>query len=217
MVRSRLACFRSFYLIQLGFGTLLSACAPALPDGPFQGDHGATAVKPPAPSPTTRAVATPTTDTSASGLSVPHNPTTTPSTSGVDGPPAPIVFRSGWARPTPPGAPAGAVYGELHHPGPGGAHIVGADTPNAEVVEIHESAETGGMMTMRPLPDGLRLAAGETRTLAPGGLHLMLIGLRAPLIAGETLPLRLRLADGSIAHLSILIADSAPSTQADGG
>lgn len=193
-----------------GLAGLLSACAPELPDGPFQNDHGATAVSPP-PGATAH-------NTAARGTALPPpGAKVDPSTSQVDGPPSPVVLRQAWARPTPPGAPAGAIYGELYHPGPGEALLVGADTPIAEVVELHESAENGGMMTMRPLTEGLRLSEGQTRTLAPGGLHIMLIGLRGPLTLGETLPLRLRMADGSMAHVTVPIADTAPPAQADGG
>jgi copper(I)-binding protein len=215
MFRSRLAQVRQTRFLVTGLAGLLSACAPELPEGPFQNDHGATAVSPP-PGATAH-------NTATSGTTLPppgHPPPgakADPSTSQVDGPPSPVVLRHAWARPTPPGAPAAAVYGELHHPGPGSAHIVGADTPFAEVVELHESAESGGMMTMRPLTEGLQLSEGQTRTLAPGGLHIMLIGLRGPLTSGETLPLRLRMADGSMARVSVPISDAAPPAHADGG
>ena len=49
-----------------------------------------------------------------------------------------------------------------------------------------------GQMTMRARPEGLLIPAGGQVDLAPGGLHLMLIGVREPLAAGQTLPVELR-------------------------
>ena len=54
-----------------------------------------------------------------------------------------------------------------------------------------------GMMTMREMAQGLPLPAGEAVALAPGGAHLMLMDLTAPLVAGETLPLTLDFADAA--------------------
>ena len=52
-----------------------------------------------------------------------------------------------------------------------------------------------GMMKMAQLTEGLPLAAGQAVELKPGGNHLMLIGLTAPLVAGETVPLTLTFQD----------------------
>ncbi|MFX5085066.1 copper chaperone PCu(A)C, partial [Acinetobacter baumannii] len=54
--------------------------------------------------------------------------------------------------------------------------LVGAETPAARSVEIHEQRMEDGVMRMRPLPGGVPLPPGETVTLGPGGTHLMLVG-----------------------------------------
>lgn len=64
-------------------------------------------------------------------------------------------------------------------------------SPVAGQGQIHEMAMTGNVMSMRELPDGLPLPAGEAVSLRPGGNHLMLIDLRQPLPAGTSVLLTL--------------------------
>jgi copper(I)-binding protein len=111
------------------------------------------------------------------------------------GPSAPstVTAADAWCRPTPNGARAGACYLSLT----AGAddRLVGAASPRAGEVQIHEMTTENGVMRMGELTDGLPLPKGEATALRPGGVHLMLIGLTAPLIAGETAPLTLRFDD----------------------
>jgi copper(I)-binding protein len=65
----------------------------------------------------------------------------------------------------------------------------------ASRVEFHIHAMDGSVMTMRQL-DSIDLKAGETATLKPGGLHIMLIDLKRPLKEGESFPLTLTLDGG---------------------
>jgi copper(I)-binding protein len=69
--------------------------------------------------------------------------------------------------------------------------LVSAASPEANLVQIHESRIESGMMMMQELRDGLPLPAGETVALAPGGNHLMLLGVKEPLVAGDTVTLTL--------------------------
>ena len=62
--------------------------------------------------------------------------------------------------------------------------LIGASTPDAAKVEIHQMSETNGVMQMRPI-GGVAVPAGETVTLDPNGYHIMLLGLKAPLKAGS--------------------------------
>ena len=66
--------------------------------------------------------------------------------------------------------------------------MVSASSPLASSVEIHEMAMDGNVMTMRALPEGLLLPAGKPVALKPGGVHLMLMGLKQALKAGDTVP-----------------------------
>ncbi|MDR0275481.1 MAG: copper chaperone PCu(A)C [Burkholderiaceae bacterium] len=75
--------------------------------------------------------------------------------------------------------------------------LVAGATPVAGVVEIHEMAMDGDVMKMRQLKDGLPIAKGATAELKPGGYHVMLLELKQPLTAGETVPLTLTFEDAS--------------------
>lgn len=68
--------------------------------------------------------------------------------------------------------------------------LVGARSPAAEAVEVHEMAMEGQMMRMRQIA-ALPLPRGRSIALAPGGYHIMLIGLRRALRAGERVPMTL--------------------------
>ena len=72
-----------------------------------------------------------------------------------------------------------------------GGRLVSASSPLAGSVEIHDMAMDGNVMTMRALPDGLLLPAGKSVALKPGGQHMMLMGLKQALKAGDTVPVTL--------------------------
>jgi hypothetical protein len=70
-----------------------------------------------------------------------------------------------------------------------GGKLVSAGSPVAGIVEIHEMTMDGNVMKMRALPSGLDLPAGKPVALKPGGIHVMLMDLKQPLKAGDTVPL----------------------------
>jgi hypothetical protein len=72
--------------------------------------------------------------------------------------------------------------------------LVAAESPVAGVVEIHEMAMDQDVMRMRAIP-GLDLAAGKAVELKPGGYHVMLMDLKQPVKAGDTVPLTLMFED----------------------
>ena len=84
-----------------------------------------------------------------------------------------------------------AAYLTIENSGSEPDRLVGASSPAAKTVEIHEMVDDGGTMRMRPLADGLAIPANATTTLEPGGYHIMLIDLKAPLKAGDRFPLDL--------------------------
>ena len=94
-----------------------------------------------------------------------------------------------YARETPPAATVGSAYLAVANAGATSDRLVGGRTPRAERVEIHTMVHEGNVMKMRPLPNGLDIPASQTVTLAPGGLHLMLLGLGQPLREGERIPM----------------------------
>lgn len=95
------------------------------------------------------------------------------------------------ARPAPLVGGNSAVYFFLHNPTDAPVTLIAGSTPAANRVEIHETVMQEGVMRMRELADGLTIAAGETVTLEPGGLHVMLIDLVDALDVGDELELTL--------------------------
>ncbi|HEV3180177.1 MAG TPA: copper chaperone PCu(A)C [Steroidobacteraceae bacterium] len=100
-----------------------------------------------------------------------------------------------WVRAT-PGSEVAAAYLTLHNGGPQPIVITGVRSARAAQAMIHESSVAGGHSRMRPR-QRLRVGAGETLRLAPGGLHVMLQGLTRPLTPGEEVPLLLLLEGGA--------------------
>ncbi len=95
-----------------------------------------------------------------------------------------------WARPTPPMAKNGVVYLQLKNRTNKADRLLGASTPVAERAELHTHQMKGNMARMRPV-EGIDVPPGALVSLHPGGLHIMLFGLSAPLRAGEHFPLSL--------------------------
>jgi periplasmic copper chaperone A len=100
-----------------------------------------------------------------------------------------IVISGAWGRPS-VGSGPGAVYLTLHNEGRAPDRLVGVVTPAAGMAMIHESYTEDGISKMRML-DAVELPPGETVTLAPAGLHVMLTDLAAPLKQGEVVPVDL--------------------------
>lgn len=92
-------------------------------------------------------------------------------------------------RPTPTGRQMTGCYLTLT----AGAddRLLSVSSPQANIVQIHESRIESGMMMMAELRDGLPLPAGQAVALQPGGNHLMLLGVKEPLVAGDTVILNL--------------------------
>lgn len=105
-----------------------------------------------------------------------------------------IRVQNAWARATAPGQAVGAVYMDLM--AERSMSVVSGQSPTAERVELHTTAMQDGVMVMRRVPE-IKLPAGQTVHLRPGGLRVMLIGLKAPLQEGQTVPLTLQAQDAA--------------------
>lgn len=103
---------------------------------------------------------------------------------------ASVQVRKAWARPAPQGG-NGAGYAVIANPGPKADKLTGAASPVAARIEIHESMVMNGQAMMHPRPGGLAIPAGGSAQLKPGGFHLMMMGLKRPLRAGEHFPMTL--------------------------
>lgn len=95
-----------------------------------------------------------------------------------------------WARATPGGAKVGAAFLEIQGAPDGDDKLLGASSPIAGAVELHDHIKDGGIMRMRRV-EAIPVPAGKTVTLKPGGLHLMLLELKAPLVEGDAFDITL--------------------------
>lgn len=96
-----------------------------------------------------------------------------------------------WARATPATAKAGGGYLTIKNTGTAPDRLVAAKTTAADKAQVHEMKMEGSIMRMREVENGLDIPPGATVTLAPGGFHVMLMGLKAPLKQGSKVPLTL--------------------------
>ena len=104
---------------------------------------------------------------------------------------ADVKIENAWARATPPGAKIGAGYMTIHNSGATADRLVGASSPAAAKVETHVTTRDGDISRMRPVK-GYDIPANGTFQLTPGGSHLMLMDLKAPLREGDKVPLVLK-------------------------
>jgi len=99
-----------------------------------------------------------------------------------------LTIEHPWSRATPPTAKVGAGYLEISNAGDTPDRLVAVETAVAGRVELHLSTTVDGVMQMRPLPDGIEIPPRGTVTLAPGGLHIMFMELKAPLVEKQQVP-----------------------------
>lgn len=102
----------------------------------------------------------------------------------------PVQVMSAWV-PEPPSVSRNAAAYVTVLGGGQNDILLGATSPAAEVVELHESSVAGGVLRMRPVAS-LPVSARQRIEFSPGGLHFMLINLNKPLRVGEKVPLELR-------------------------
>jgi copper(I)-binding protein len=105
--------------------------------------------------------------------------------------PAPIAVTDVWARPTVQGQTAGGGYLRIQNKGSSADRLLEASSGIATGVELHAMSMDGGVMRMRRV-EAIDIPATGVVELKPGGLHLMFMGLKAPLSAGSSFPLTLR-------------------------
>lgn len=130
---------------------------------------------------------------------------------------AQTTVKDAWVRGTVAQQKATGLFAQISSAG--GGKLVAAASPAAGVVEIHEMSMDGSMMKMRALPAGLDLPAGKTVELKPGGYHIMLMDLKAPLKAGDTVEVTLTIEgqDGKKESLALKVPVKAMGHQAGHG
>jgi copper(I)-binding protein len=102
-----------------------------------------------------------------------------------------LTISGGFTRATLPGAPVAGGFLTITNSGTEDDRLVGVTTSIAKEAQIHEMALENEIMKMRRLEDGLVIPAGETVTLAPGGYHLMFMGLTGGISEGDAVAVTL--------------------------
>jgi periplasmic copper chaperone A len=105
--------------------------------------------------------------------------------------PGNLAITKAWSRATPGGAKVAGGYLTIENRGSVPDRLLSGSTGLAKSIEVHEMAVSNGVMTMRPIDGGLTIDPGKTVKLAPGGRHLMFLGLKGPLRQGEQVPVTL--------------------------
>lgn len=102
-----------------------------------------------------------------------------------------LSLSGAFTRATLPAAKVGGGYVSITNNGTEGDRLVSAASASAAKVGIHEMKMEGDQMKMGEKEGGVEIPAGQTVSLAPGGLHIMFMGLKAPFVEGETVPVTL--------------------------
>jgi copper(I)-binding protein len=124
-----------------------------------------------------------------------------------------VTVTDAWARATVQGQKATGAFMKIT--AKDNAKLVGVSSPVAGVAEVHEMKIDKDVMKMAALPNGLDLPAGKAVELKPGGYHVMLMDLKAPLSKDSTIPLTLIVQDAkgvkSNIELKLLVGMQAPA------
>ena len=113
-----------------------------------------------------------------------------------------VTVENPFARPSPSEGGNGGAFMTIVNAGATADRLVSAQSSASKTVELHETTDEGGVMKMRPVPGGFEVPANDRLELKPGGKHVMLIGLTAPLVAGQTVEITLNFEKSGLIKLA---------------
>ena len=116
-----------------------------------------------------------------------------------------LIVAEAWARETPPGKSMTAAYGRLQNFGDETLVVIGVSAEVAAHSSLHETRIERDRSTMRPVSN-VTIAPGEEVGLTPGGMHVMLMKLDAPLVEGESIDICFKLENNEDACSAFPIA-----------
>jgi periplasmic copper chaperone A len=123
-----------------------------------------------------------------------------------------------WSRATPKGASSGAGYMTITNKGAAPDRVNCVSSDASAQCQIHTMTMENGVMKMRPVEGGLEILPGQTVTLKPGGLHMMLVDLKHPLEAGSNMKATLKFDHAGTVDVEYPVAAiGAPTPGADAG
>lgn len=120
--------------------------------------------------------------------------------------PPDVELGNAWARPTAGQAP-GAVYVSIANEGPGEDRLTGAFTDHAAMAMVHQNELMDGVARMR-MAGEIRIPEGDEINMVPGGTHIMLEGLRAPLKAGDEFELVLKFKEAGDKKVTVRVVQA---------
>ncbi|MDP3871467.1 MAG: copper chaperone PCu(A)C [Methyloversatilis sp.] len=126
---------------------------------------------------------------------------------------AQLTVKDAWVRATVPQQKATGAFMQIT--APKAARLVEASSPVAGVTEIHEMTMDKDIMRMRAIP-GIDLPAGKAVELKPGGYHVMLMDLKAPITEGQDVPVTLVIEGAGKKRETIVIKATARALGASG-
>ena len=121
--------------------------------------------------------------------------------------PGKITIVDARSRPSPMSAANGAAYMVVLNGLDADVQLVSAESDISEVVETHETVNDEGVMRMIPMPDGYPVPAGGMVELKPGGKHIMLINLVAPLETGQEFDLTVNFDNGESMTITVPVVE----------
>lgn len=116
-----------------------------------------------------------------------------------------VSVRDCWSRATPPGVEVGVAYLVIDNRGRPD-QLLAASSPVAKRAELHITEMKNGIVNMRHL-HSVDIKPGTPTIFAPGGRHIMLIGLKHPLKKGDTFPLTLRFKNAGPVRVTVPVLD----------
>ena len=123
-----------------------------------------------------------------------------------------IAIGHPYARATVPGQPSGGAYLRLENTG-ADDKLVSIKAQVSQSVELHTSSMDGDVMRMRQV-DAIDVPANKAVVLAPGGMHIMLVGLKAPLKEGDRFPMTLKFEKAGEVVVDVVVQAVSPEAPA---
>lgn len=124
---------------------------------------------------------------------------------GDEGNKNPIRIENGWLRTPPAGLDKTAGYFQLINNSGKDLTVTGATSEQIRAIEMHTTTVDGDMMRMRRLKT-VSIPAGETTRFEPGGMHLMIFGLRTT----QAVSITFQFEDGTVQTVPFVVSDSSP-------
>lgn len=122
-----------------------------------------------------------------------------------------VMVEGAWARPSAKMAKNGAAYFTMTNHGAMADKLLSASTEVAQKTELHTHINDKGVMKMRPLKEPVVIEPGKSAAFAPGGHHVMLMGLKAPLTVGSHFPLTLTFEKAGAITVNVMVEKSGPT------